>query len=203
MSDAIFTSTGQAIHTSFLIMSLEVQAKTAFRQVLMRIIEAVELPSARLKAWYKELQGSPGTVNFDGLDPYEVRAQCAMVTSAVKNHLPDPERDVIWAKHGYQVERGNGVQGWADYVAPQLTIEDTDVIKGLIYGHFHPELRKSGLSYDDISKLKSIHVKTLKRATSIIAKASDKMEQRAFDRLTPMFERDGLVELGWGSPLAA
>lgn len=196
MSDAIFLSVGQAIHTSFLIMSLDARRQTGFRQVLMRIIESVQLPSARLKAWYDELRGSPGSVNFDGLDSYEIRAQCAMVTAAVEHHLPDPERDVIWAKHGHQVERGNGVQGWADYVAPQLTIEDMDVIKALIYGHFHPELRKSGLAYDDISKLSNIHVKTLKRATAIIARSADMMEQRAFNRLTPMFERDGLVEPG-------
>jgi hypothetical protein len=100
MQEAIFLTTGQALHVSYLIMSVEARQKNAFREVLMRIIESVELPSARLKAWYKELQGTrgQGTVNFEGLDPYEVRAQCAMVTQTVKDHLPDPEMHVVHAR---------------------------------------------------------------------------------------------------------
>lgn len=194
MSDAIFKTTSQAVRVAFLIMSVEARQKNAFRMVLMRIIESVELPSARLKAWYKELQGSPGAVNFDGLDPYEVRAQMAMITKAVEHHLPGPERDVIWAKHAQQKERGEGVQGLSQYLAPQLPIDDIIAIQALIYGQFHPKFRDTGLSYKDINEQRGIHVKTLKRATAIISKTSETLEQMAFARLTPMFERDGLVE---------
>lgn len=195
MSDAIFTSTGQALSVSYLVMSLPARQKNSFRQALLQIIEGVELPSARLKAWYMQLKGerSGSTVNFDGLDPDEVRAQCAMVTQVVKDHLPGPEQWVIWAKYSNQVDRAAGVKGLAEYVAPMLTISDQMAIRALVYGHFAPHMRNRGLSYEDISKDRGIHVKTLKRASSLIAQTSGVLEKLAVDRLTPMFQRDGLV----------
>lgn len=191
--EPIFTSVGQALSVSFLIMSVEARQKNAFRLVLMRIIESVEEPSARLRAWYWELQGEQGTVNFDGLDPYEVRGQCAMVTRAVHDHLPAPERDAVWARYGQQKEKGEGVIGFARYIRPQLTISDDIAIRALVYGFFDPTQRKKGLSYQEISTERSIHVKTLKRANSVIAGTSNILLEMAHDRLTPMFRRDGLV----------
>lgn len=191
--EPIFTSVGQALSVSFLIMSVEARQKNAFRLVLMRIIESVEQPSARLRAWYRELQGEQGAVNFDGLDPYEVRGQCAMVTRAVQDHLPAPERDAVWAKFGQQKEKGEGVVGFARYVRPQLTISDEIAVRALVYGFFDPVQRKKGLSYQEISEERSIHVKTLKRANSVIGGTADILIEMAQKRLTPMFMRDGLV----------
>ncbi|MDB6119305.1 MAG: sigma-70, region 4 family protein, partial [Verrucomicrobiaceae bacterium] len=107
MNDAIFRSTGQALHVSFLIMSVEARQKNALRMALIQIIEAVEHLTTKQESWLKQLRGdASGTVNFGGLDAYEVRAQCAMVTTAVRDHLPGPERDVVWARYGFQKEKG-------------------------------------------------------------------------------------------------
>lgn len=192
--EPIFTSVGQALSVSFLIMSVEARQKNAFRLVLMRIIESVEQPSARLRAWYRDLQGEQGTVNFDGLDPYEVRGQCAMVTRSVYDHLPAPERDAVWARYGQQKEKGEGVVGFARYVRPQLTIADEIAIRALVYGLFDPVQRKKGLSYQEISSERGIHVKTLKRANAVIAGTADILLGMAQERLAPMFQRDGLVQ---------
>jgi hypothetical protein len=195
MMQAIFQNTGQALHVSFLIMSIEARQKNSLRQALIQIIESVELPSARLKSWLEQLRGvSSGTVNFAGLDPYEVRAQCAMVTQVVRDHLPGPERDAVWARYSNQVERGAGVIGIGDYVRPQLPFGDEIAIRALVYAHFQPDLRDRGLSYQEISKERGIHTKTLKRATVIIANTTRILENMAVERLTPMFERDGLIE---------
>lgn len=192
---AIFQTTGQALHVAFLIMSIEARQKNSLRQALIQIIESVELPSARLKAWLEQLRGvSSGTVNFAGLDSYEVRAQCAMVTQVVRDHLPGPERDVIWARYSNQAERGAGVIGIGEYVRPQLPFGDEIAIRALVYAHFQPELRDRGLSYQAISKERGIHTRTLKRATAIIVNTTKLLENMAVERLTPMFERDGLVE---------
>lgn len=193
---AIFQTTGQALHVAFLIMSIEARQKNSLRMALIQIIESVELPSARLKAWLEQLRGvSSGTVNFGGLDAYEVRAQCAMVTQVVRDHLPGPERDVIWARYSNQVERGAGVIGISDYAEPHLPFKDKIAIRALVYAHFAPELRDRGLSYQAISKECGIHTKTLKRATTIIANMAKILENMALARLTPMFERDGLIEI--------
>ncbi|HEY8606617.1 MAG TPA: hypothetical protein VIM12_05825 [Noviherbaspirillum sp.] len=199
--EPIFQTTGQALAVSFLIMSVEARQKNAFRLVLMRIIESVEQPTAKLRAWYKELQGEAGTVNFAGLDPYEVRGQCAMVTRAVADHLPAPERDAVWARYGQQKEKGDGVQGLSQYFAPQLTITDDIAIRALVYGYFDSSKRKpfdpkknvGGLSYQEISEQRDIHIKTLHRANAIISRTSNILLGMAEARLTPMFQRDGLV----------
>lgn len=201
--EPIFQSVGQALSVSFLIMSVEARQKNAFRLVLMRIIESVEQPTARLRAWYKELQGEPGTVNFAGLDPYEVRGQCAMVTRAVADHLPPPERDAVWAKYGLQKEKGDGVLGLSQYMAPQITFKDDIAIRALIYGYFDSSKRKpfdpkkstGGLSYQEISQERGIHIKTLHRANAVIARTSTILLSMAETRLTPMFRRDGLVSM--------
>lgn len=201
--EPIFQSTGQALAVSFLIMSVEARQKNAFRLVLMRIIESVEEPTAKLRAWYKELQGEAGTVNFAGLDPYEVRGQCAMVTRAVADHLPAPERDAVWAKYGLQKEKGDGVTGLAQYVAAQLTISDDIAIRALVYGYFDGSKRKpydpkkgtGGLSYQEISEQRGIHIKTLHRANAVISRTSNILLGMAETRLTPMFRRDGLVPM--------
>jgi hypothetical protein len=100
VKDAVFQTTGQALSVSYLVMSLPARQKNAFRQALLQIIEGVEFPSARLKAWYQQLMGdrSDSTVNFDGLDPDEIRVQCAMVTQVVKDHLPEPEMHAVHAR---------------------------------------------------------------------------------------------------------
>lgn len=193
--DSVFQTTGQALHVSYLIMSVEARQKNSLRQALIQIIEGVEEPSPRLKAWLEQLRGvSSGTVNFGGLDPYEVRAQCAMVTQAVKDHLPGPERDVIWCRYGFQLERSGGVRGLGDYVLPQMTFGDKVAIHALVYGHFCPQMRSKGLSLQEISKERNIHTKTLRRAATIIGNTARILENMAVERLTPMFERDGLVE---------
>lgn len=48
-------------------------------------------------------------------------------------------------------------------------------------------------SYQEISEERGIHVKTLKRANSVIASTSEILLEMARTRLNPMFQRDGLV----------
>lgn len=201
MTDAIFQSAGQALHVSFLIMSVEARQKNVLRMALIQIIESVELPSARLKDWLSQLRGiSTGSVNFAGLDSYEVRAQCAMVAQVVHDHLPGPERDVVWARYGHQVDRAKGVKGLSEYIKPQLPIGDMIAIQALLYGHFAPHMRDKGLSYADINKSQGIHIKTLKRASTAIAGTAKVLEDMAIARLTPMFERDGLIAAQYHEP---
>jgi hypothetical protein len=195
MTQAIFQTTGQALHVSFLIMSVPATQKSSLRQALIHLIEAVELPSARLKDWLQQLRGErSGTVNFDGLDPYEVRAQCAMVTKAVEHRLPGPERDVIWMRYGHQVEKARGVAGIADYLAPQLPFDDQIAIRALVYGHSSPRMRLRGLSYPEIAAERNINARTLRRAAGSISSACRILEEMACMRLQPVFERDGVVD---------
>ena len=98
--EAIFGSTGQAVHVAFVIMSQPTVRGTLLRKALMQVMESMQLTEQQ-REWLDQLRGAASeTVNFAGLSDAEVRAQCAMITQAVR-HLPDAERWVLQAKYGY------------------------------------------------------------------------------------------------------
>lgn len=100
VEQAIFENAGQAVHVAFLIMAQEAKQATPLRAALIRAMESIQL-SGRQRAWLDDLRGAGGgSTNFSGLDDTEVRAQCAMVTQAVQDHLPLPEMWVLQAKYG-------------------------------------------------------------------------------------------------------
>lgn len=99
---AIFENAGQAVHVSFLIMAQEATQDAPLRMALIRIMESIKLDSGNQRNWLDQLRGErgAGTVNFAGLSPGDIRAQCALVTQAVTTNLPEIERWVLQAKYG-------------------------------------------------------------------------------------------------------
>jgi hypothetical protein len=97
--DAVFGSTGQAVHVAFLVMSQEATQDAPLRKALIRVLESIRL-EGKQRTWLDQLRGAPSeSINFGGLTSTEVRAQCAMITQAVKQ-LPPPEMWVLQAKFG-------------------------------------------------------------------------------------------------------
>ena len=99
---AIFENAGQAVHVAFLIMAQEATQDAPLRKALIRIMESIKLDSGNQRNWLDQLRGErgAGTVNFEGLSPGDIRAQCALITQAVKTNLPEIERWVLQAKYG-------------------------------------------------------------------------------------------------------
>lgn len=98
---AIFDNVGQAVHVSFLVMAQEATQDAPLRKALIRVMESIKLETGNQRHWLDQLRGEKsGTVNFDGLAPGDIRAQCAMITQAVKTNLPAIERWVLQAKYG-------------------------------------------------------------------------------------------------------
>lgn len=98
--DTIFASTGQAVHVAFMVMSQPAMQAAPFRKALIRAMESIHLEGHQ-REWLDQLRGAPSeTVNFGGLTGDEVRAQCVMITQAVK-HLPAAEMWTLQAKFGY------------------------------------------------------------------------------------------------------
>lgn len=96
----IFESTGQAIHVAFTILAEPAQQDSMLRKSIISALESMPLLSGRQQAFLDQLRGTPSeTVHFDGLASNDVRAQCALVMSAVRTKLPDPERWAIFAKY--------------------------------------------------------------------------------------------------------
>jgi hypothetical protein len=98
--EAIFGSTGQAVHVAFMVMSQPAMQDAPLRKALIRAMETIHLADDQ-RDWFDQLRGTPSeSVNFGGLSGDEVRAQCVMVVQAVK-HLPDAEKWTLQAKYGY------------------------------------------------------------------------------------------------------
>lgn len=98
--EAIFGSTGQAVHVAFMVMSQPAMQDAPLRKALIRAMESIRLDGHQ-NDWLAQLRGAPSeTVNFGGLNGDEVRAQCVMITQAVK-HLPQAEMWTLQAKFGY------------------------------------------------------------------------------------------------------
>lgn len=98
--ETVFGSTAQAVHVAFLVMAQEAMQDAPLRKALIRVMESINLKSGTQRHWLDQLRGEKSdSINFGGLDGNEVRAQCAMITQAVKQ-LPAPEMWVLQAKYG-------------------------------------------------------------------------------------------------------
>jgi hypothetical protein len=212
--NAIFQSTEQALHVSFLVTSLPPRQKQQFRLALIQILESVGRLDRRQAAFLDYLYGnSSGTICFDGLTGHEVRAQCGMVVATVADHLLEPERNAVWIRYARGVpaqparagraadpgippsmEWKRGVFGMATYLRPTLNISSRETIMALIAAHAFPHQRERQFSYTKISKECEVPVRTLERAAFTIRKRLRELEQQAVQRLKPLFERHELVE---------
>ncbi|WP_250533514.1 hypothetical protein [Caballeronia sp. AZ10_KS36] len=209
----IFDSTEQALHVSFLIVSMPARQKNTFRMALIQALESVGRLSDRQESFLAYLRGEKsGTVDFSGLSADEVRAQCAMVVAAVSDQLPEPERNALWIRFARGIparpksatvaadpgvppssEWRRGVFGLANEMRAALTINRREAIIALIAAHAFPHQREKDFSYANLSKEFGIPVRTLERAAFTIRKRLRLLERQAVDRLQPLFERGGVV----------
>ncbi|MCA3186863.1 MAG: hypothetical protein INH13_25220, partial [Cupriavidus sp.] len=97
MSEAIFRSTEQALHVSYLVLSMPPRQGAPFRNMLIQLLEALEETTNQQQAWLEQLRGvaAGSTINFAGLSPDEIRGQCSMVTGAVRDRLPSQEMAAV------------------------------------------------------------------------------------------------------------
>lgn len=194
--DAIFKSTAQALHVAYLVMSEPARERMAFRLALIRIMESVGTLNKRQAAFLDYLIGEKsGTVNFDGLDALEVRGQCALITAAVVHHLTPAERRAIWVRYSKTVERKEGVIWLSKSLRAKLNLSNLDAIRYLVAEQSLPkDERDPEKTFKYISEQTEIPIRTLERAAMLIRKHLRQLENSAIDKLTPMFERDGVVQ---------
>lgn len=153
-----------------------------------------------------------GTINFDGLSGDEIRAQCAMVVGAVRDHLLKPERNAVWLRYACgmparpasatraadpgippSAEWKRALVEMRTYLRPSLTVTNGKAIMALIAGHSQARLRQDGLSYREISEETHVTVRTLERNAQIVRKRLAELEREAVKRLTPLFERNNVT----------
>lgn len=197
MNDAaIFRSTQQALHVSYLIASEPAREKAAFRLTLIKIIESIGALTREQAKTHDYLIGTKtGTVNFDGLNPLEIRAQAAMVIACVNDQLGAPERSAIVVHYGRGREKGAAVESVSRLLAPKLNIENRLAVMYLIGEQsLAKNERDPQVTFKFISEKTGVPIRTLERAAHTIRRQLRTLENTAYDTLTPVFERDGLVE---------
>jgi hypothetical protein len=193
MNAAVFRTTGQALHFSFLIEAMPSTQKGATQIVI-----------ESLKRAHFVIEGSGlHTINVSGLSPIELRAQCAMVRGSVEHHLPQPEMMAVWARYGQGGRKECGVDFLSEYLAAVLPAIANDSAMRLLtascfakmpkgrprqHGPQHWGLRRIGREFGYATA-------TLHDARTKLREHTGALERVAETRLQALFERTGLVEV--------
>jgi len=201
MNIAVFRTTGQALHVSFLMEMLPSTQKGATQLV----IESLKRANFVIDG------DGQHTINSYGLSPMELRGQCAMVRGSVDHHLTEPERAAVWARFGYGGRKDCGVDYLAEYLAAVLpSVSNTSALRLLMascfarmpngrpkrHGPQHWGLRRIGREY-------GFPTATLHDARVALREHTVALERKAETRLQALFERTGLVEVDEPAEAAA
>jgi hypothetical protein len=185
-SNAVFSSTRQALHVSFMLEVMPATAKSQMQVVIEQLLEQAGIS--------QELEQHERTIDFRGLTALEVRGQCAMVVGAVSTHLALPEQSAIWTKYGMRKRQARGVDGLADYVEPMLTIGHLHARLAMIWGKYGREIDREAFSIRKIAAEFGLAHATVQRDQQKIVACQRALEGRALQRLDPYFEKTGLID---------
>jgi hypothetical protein len=193
---AIFGSTQQALHVSFLILSVPAMGDNKFRQFLIQAMEETANLSEVQGKWLDQLRGAPSsTVNFGGLSQLEVRGQCAMIVAAVKHRLPSMECGAILAHYGIGADKGEGIQRLALHARRSCGIGSLAPCLKLTARNFLSEDEHEGLSFRALADEYKLTKDTVFRAAVWMKKNYRTIEQMAIERLDRKFKAQGVVEI--------
>jgi len=197
MTEAIFKTTSQALHVSYLVLSMPPRQGAPFRNMLIRLLEDLDERTPRQDVWLQQLRGeaSGSGINFGGLTPDEIRAQCSMITAAVRDRLPEPERNVIWARYAYQVERAAGVRGLSSYYRSLIGVGNDMGMLALVWRRYAGRERADqDFSFRQIAAECGGSKSTYERANKVLAAHLVALEKRADETLTASFRAHGVIE---------
>jgi hypothetical protein len=194
----IFQSTSQAIHFSFLIEAYEPGAESAMGKILRRHLEETGQAMG---------EREPSSIDFDGLSAMEVRGQAAMIRSAINTHLTPCEAWAIKAKYGqtktierhgkpksyiFTPERVDAMRNLARNLAPNYSSIPSNAVVWLV-ARACGELEHVRPTFRDIEEQAGGSKSELCRVFPQVKKSLRELENRSIDKLTPIFQREGIV----------
>ncbi|MDN7820627.1 hypothetical protein [Burkholderia vietnamiensis] len=197
--NAIFQSTEQALHVSFLVMSVPAMGDNKFRRFLIQMLEAAfddGLSDGDIKTkekWFAQLIGTPsGTIDFSGLNQLEIRGQCAMITAAVRDRLPSTESAALLARYGIGDDQQKGVVRLALHARRSCGL-GLKACGKLTARHYLPQSRREALSFRDLADEFKVTKDKMHRAAIWMTKHYSALERLAVGRLDPQFKAQGVV----------
>jgi hypothetical protein len=192
--NAIFQSTEQALHVSFLILSVPAMGENKFRQFLIQVLEQAPNLTKRQEVWLEQLRGErSGTVDFGGLSQMEVRGQCAMIVAAARDRLPSTESAALLARFGIGEDQQRGVVRLALHARRSCGLGLKPCSK-LTARHYLPRRRRDELSLRDLADEFKLTKDSVQRAALWMRKHYSAIEALAIARLDPKFKAQGVVE---------
>ncbi|KAF1042391.1 MAG: hypothetical protein GAK35_02764 [Herbaspirillum frisingense] len=211
---AIFRNVEHALHTAFLVIANEPRQGCVTRSMLLQMMATHQEVDARLPAltpaqaeWFIALKGSPsGTIDFSGLTDDEVRAQCALIVSAVKSKLPEAEMNVVLARYGatdyedvdgrrryaFSRERGDAIRALADWMRPMVANVPSMAVDVLLARQFANHV-KTKISVRDLAASFGCSKSTFHRASGVVRDHVRQLEALARERLYPYFVEQGVI----------
>jgi len=184
MTDAIFRTVSQALHVSFLMDILPVAQKSAMQSLIDRMLEEMGVLQVHER----------GTINFGGMSALEIRGQCAMIRGVVAHHLPKPEADSVYARYAHQACKAAGVRGVRDYVRPMLCTQSDMPTLAIAWSIYGTERQRADLSTRKIAAEFGLSPATVGRDANILRSTGKLLLDRAFERLTPLFESQAVID---------
>ncbi|WP_443113301.1 hypothetical protein [Herbaspirillum seropedicae] len=157
--------------------------------------------------WFSSLKGTPaGTIDFSGLTDDEIRAQCAMIVSAVRSKLPVAEMNVVLARYGateyedvegrrrwsFSRERADAILALADWMRPMLVNVPPMAVDMLLARQFANHV-KTKISVRDMAASFGCSKSTFHRASAVVREHVLQLESLARDRLHPYFVEQGVI----------
>lgn len=204
---AIFKDVGHALHTAFLVIANEARQGCVTRAALLRIMEYAPKLSSTQADWFEALRGVPaGTIDFSGLRDDDIRAQCALIVSAVKSKLPDAEMNVVLARFGatehediggerryaFSRERSDAILALADWLRPLVKNVPAQAVD-LLLARLFADHAKTRITVRQLAdSFQGSHMK-FHRAGKVVRGHVKQLEVMAHARLYPYFVEQGII----------
>lgn len=185
-TDPVFRSVGQALHVAHLMEILPATHKGSTQTLIEQLMR---------EACVEREVERDGSLNFRGLGPLDVRAQCAMVRGAVLHHCTEPERYAITAWYSHDSKKAEGVRYLHQWVRDLWTIENKEAQMLLMWRANVTDDSKAAkhCSVRDIEGQYGIPKSTVHRQLAAITKSIRGLRRNGEKRLEELFEQSGLV----------
>ncbi len=186
----VFNSARHAIGVSFLMAVLPVGLRSP-------TWSAIEYLMREAGVVLEDQAEGDRTLNFGGLSAMEVRAQCAMVAAAVRDHLPEPEWRAIEAWYAHDARKAEAVSYLCDWCAPHWTIESRPARMLVTWRANVTDGSKAArfCSVRDIEGEHGIPKSTAQRQVTKISKVCASLRQHGIAQLEQLFAVGGLIDL--------
>lgn len=190
---ALFMSVPRALHFAYLIQAYEASPESIMARIMRECVEDVDVWEPRkLK-----------TIDFSGLSPLEIRAECAGIRRAVGALLPARECAVVRARYGltdytdeeggrrffFDRDRADAIQAlgaWMhETMYPDLHAAAIDV---LVARHFASR-RTTPITLRAVAAAFGKSHTFYGNVANALGKSLDAWEMRALDELQPWFVR--------------